>query len=82
MEVIIKSVNLTETTQIVKSINWQYGNLSGCQEVPDPNPKEFIGFSKINNEIVKGWLLNIVDFSQFEIIEPIEETDKIITLEL
>jgi hypothetical protein len=82
MELIIKSVNLTENTQIIKSINWEYGNISGCQEVPNPNPREFIEFSNLTNEIVKGWLLNIVDFSQFEIIEPIQEVDKIITLEI
>lgn len=78
-EVIIKSVNLTETTQIVKSINWEYGNVSGCQEVSNPNPSEFIEFSNLNNEIVKGWLVNIIDFSNFVEVEPIEE-EKIITL--
>ena len=78
-EVIIKSVNLTETTQIVKSINWEYGNVSGCQEVPNPNPSEFIEFSNLTNEIVKGWLVSIVDFTKFVEIKPIEE-EKIITL--
>jgi hypothetical protein len=79
MEIIIKSVNLTETTQIVKSINWEYGNISGCQEVPNPNPSEFIEFSKLTNEIVKGWLIAFVDFSKFVEIEPIE-IENIITL--
>ena len=81
MEVIIKSVNLTETTQIVKSINWEYGDISGCQEVPNPNPSEFIEFSNLTNEIVKGWLITFVDFSKFVEIEPVE-VESIITLSI
>ena len=82
MGLIIKSVNLTEDTKIVKSINWEYGVVSGTQEVPDPNPTEFIEFENLTNEIVKFWLLKIKDFTGYEDIEEVKETNKIITLSI
>jgi len=80
MGLIIKSVNLTEETKIVKSINWEYGLVSGTQEVPDPNPSEFIKFEKLTNDIVKDWLLKIKDFTGYDEITEVIEIDKIITL--
>jgi len=82
MGLIIKSVNLTEETKIVKSINWEYGTVSGCQEVPDPNPSEFIEFEKLTNDIVKDWLLKIKDFTGYDEIAEVVEIDKIITLSI
>lgn len=81
MEIIIESINITENTQIVKSVNWSYGIVSGSKELEEPNKENFIEFEILDNDIIKSWLNNLIDFSMYDIIENKEEkSEKIITV--
>lgn len=81
--VIIDSVNITENTKIVKSINWTYKNISGTKELDEPNKDTFIEFEELNNSILVSWLENLIDFSIYDVIENTKDlTEKIITVNL
>ncbi len=85
MEVIIESVNITENTQIVKSVSWSYGEVSGNKQLEEPNPDKFIEFEKLNKDIVTEWLKDSIDFSLYDVIitdEKEEIEEKIISVSL
>lgn len=83
MELIIKSVNVTEQTEIVKSISWLYGDVSGTKEISEPDFKNFIELDNLTNDIVKGWLINLIDFKQYDNVVKNEPfTENIISVEL
>jgi hypothetical protein len=85
--VTIESVNVSKSlnglSNVVKSINWNYTynkcTISGTQEVAEPNPIEFTPLKELTNEIVKGWLENLIDFSQYNefMVKPIEQEETI-----
>lgn len=89
--VIVESVNVAKSlnglSNVVKLINWNYTynecTISGTQEVGEPNPIEFTPLEELTNEIVKGWLENLIDFSQYNefMVKPIEQ-EEIITIKL
>lgn len=69
MEIIIESINITENTKIVKSVNWSYGEISGNKELEEINPNNFIDFENLDNTIITSWLENIIDFNVYNITE-------------
>lgn len=83
MELIIQNVNVTEKTEIVKSVNWSYGEISGLQEIKEPNLDNFISLENLTNDIVKSWLNELIDFKEYKnIIIEESTTENIISVVL
>lgn len=82
-------------SNVVVGINWSYVadngiktyGVSGTQEVAEPNPLEFTPIENLTIEIVKTWLVSVINFEEKhpyleeELLET-EDTEEIITITL
>lgn len=92
MEVSIKNVDcivsLNGLANIIKSVNWEYGNgtvsITGTVELPEPDQNNFIPFEEITGDMVKEWIQKIVDFNYYDEFMVIEENPQIeiVTIDL
>jgi len=69
MELKILNIYYVETvenlTNVVKSIEWIFGETSGTLELDEPNENNFIDFELVTTEILKNWVKQKIDFKKF-----------------